>query len=393
MDNLDYYEVLSFGSRLTSVLAAMTTNFCIICLESPREILLQCGHLFSCAVCIQSLSKCALCREPITASYNIQGLSDSSGGGYISSGSETYAEGLDDVCFICNAKACFRFRCPDCPSEDPIELCERCKCGFICLFCKRPSQNTDFSLRSDSPQSSVSSFSSDSAALPSEPLDVDTLPTQETLDSSTLREIPSTTRDSGIEKLVETCLRANSLLEFDEAPAFNRRQLALEVCRRYIELVENSKAVILAPTVSMFRELVDNASTFGFLKCCPVLGNAEVDAWKQEEWNETVSNHDVLITQPQLFLETLDNKFLKLSEFCVIVFEECQHCSRHHPYAKIVARHCQYLQSNEIRIVGLSNCLVKRKKASTPADRQKALKQLKMLLCCKCVKSLKQSCK
>lgn len=38
---------------------------CIICLDEPRTIVLDCGHLCLCVDCSDSLEECPICRTPI----------------------------------------------------------------------------------------------------------------------------------------------------------------------------------------------------------------------------------------------------------------------------------------------------------------------------------------
>ena len=78
----------------------------------------------------------------------------------------------------------------------------------------------------------------------------------------------------------------------------------------------------------------------------------------KEEWDRTVVNCNVLLTTPQLFLNALDSRYTDLGSFCLLVIDSCQHCSGKHPFATILSN---YVGENEIRVLGLSQNLIKRK--------------------------------
>jgi hypothetical protein len=112
-----------------------------VCACRPREVRIQCGHLFACAACTAVLTQCAICREPITAGYNITGrASDSSQDGYVSSGSNTYVN--MEACHAagCTQEATRSFICSVCHSSGNVSrfaLCLVCVewGGVLCPHC------------------------------------------------------------------------------------------------------------------------------------------------------------------------------------------------------------------------------------------------------------------
>ena len=162
--------------------------------------------------------------------------------------------------------------------------------------------------------------------------------------------------------------------------------IALEFCRACIEATPSyPKVVILAPSVPMVRQRFESTREFARLKPCVVIGSAEVDTWGRSEWQGTMSNHNVLITTPQLFLDTLDKGRLQLSLFTALVVEECQHCSGRHPYARIFRAHYSRRQSaDHLRVLGLARCLVKRK-VKAPEERHQVISRIEKLMRCQLV--------
>ena len=71
---------------------------------------------------------------------------------------------------------------------------------------------------------------------------------------------------------------------------------------------------------------------------------------------------------------------IALYTFCVMVVDECQHCSGSHPFAKIFSKH--YTRADvkgQLRVLGVSTKLVKSKTKGV-ADQQQTIKKLERLL-------------
>ena len=84
--------------------------------------------------------------------------------------------------------------------------------------------------------------------------------------------------------------------------------------------------------------------------------------WGREQWQEAVMGADYLVTTLQLFLDALEAHHVDLSTFCVMVGDECQHCSGSHPFATIFPKH--YIREGvkgQLRVLGVSAQLVKSK--------------------------------
>ena len=104
---------------------------CSICAERPREMRLQCGHLFACEICVRRLKACALCREPITAMYAVLGRSRNRTAYPGPDGSSDSSE----LCFArdCREEAQVYYECPDCAVKNTsgnrfgYPLCRRCR--------------------------------------------------------------------------------------------------------------------------------------------------------------------------------------------------------------------------------------------------------------------------
>ena len=329
-------------------------------------------------------------------------------------------------------RAVWRFACPK-PCLHTDMLCTPCARSWICPSCKKstswqemrldspPSQQgSPASSRSASKQTSMASSESNKSLLvhidTPRHVDTDTCDKQSDLaksfvhvsnasdklteDSKYYTILPQTTSTENItattehnrdayeetpesKQLVECCCADNSIVEL-KGRGISKCHLALQVADRCImaaEYTDKANALILAPTVPIVKQYHECASSITYkekLRACQILGSAEVDAWTRDEWHENVVNNkncNVLLTTPQLFLNALDSKYIELEYFSVLVIDSCQHCSGKHPFATILTK---YAHKVNIRVIGLSENLVKRK-IKGDDEKQQHLKALEKI--------------
>ncbi|CAG8741190.1 35674_t:CDS:2 [Gigaspora margarita] len=72
------------------------------------------------------------------------------------------------------------------------------------------------------------------------------------------------------------------------------------------------------------------------LKVRHVCGEMGVDLWSEKEWRNNFENYDVLVMTAQIFLNILRHGFISLSQVNLLVFDECHHTSKKHPYNLIM---------------------------------------------------------
>ncbi|CAK9295605.1 unnamed protein product [Gordionus sp. m RMFG-2023] len=72
------------------------------------------------------------------------------------------------------------------------------------------------------------------------------------------------------------------------------------------------------------------------LKVGQFTGSMSVDFWKEDQWESQFRKYEVLVMTAQIFLNILNHGFLKLSKVNLIVFDECHHAIKNHPYKKIM---------------------------------------------------------
>jgi len=169
--------------------------------------------------------------------------------------------------------------------------------------------------------------------------------------------------------VIEHCVQHNVAIRLPPAdgaqsPVGEEVQFALHLAVRVLETANTKKNVaLLAPTAPRARAFYAASTDFKSLKACCLIGDIafESDSWEHTECQQVLDRHDVLVSGPSLLKDALDQQFVRLSQFCLIVFDTCRLCiSSHpppregrHPYAAILRQlRRDMLPPGSVRLVG-----------------------------------------
>ncbi|MCO5573907.1 hypothetical protein L7F22_027682 [Adiantum nelumboides] len=121
-------------------------------------------------------------------------------------------------------------------------------------------------------------------------------------------------------------------------------------------------AVFLVPTVMLVQQQARAIENFTDLKVGQYNGQSNSMRWDLEKWKYDVYNLEVLVMTPQSLLNVLQHAMLMFEAIKVLVFDECHHCQKNHPYALIMENFYFKLQiCRRPRILGLTASPVIRK--------------------------------
>ncbi|KAI8136903.1 hypothetical protein BJV82DRAFT_718564 [Fennellomyces sp. T-0311] len=70
-------------------------------------------------------------------------------------------------------------------------------------------------------------------------------------------------------------------------------------------------------------------------------GEMGIDKWSEKKWKQTFEENDVCVMTAQILLDTLRHGFVHMDQINLIIFDECHHCTKRHPYNLIMHEHYQ----------------------------------------------------
>lgn len=118
------------------------------------------------------------------------------------------------------------------------------------------------------------------------------------------------------------------------------------------------------------------------LKVMPFCGEMGVDFWSKDEWMKHFEENHVLVMTHQIYLDLLQHAKIKLAQANLLVFDECHHANKNHPFKKIMDRFADFRKEDHPRILGLTASVVGKK--VKPHQIPSEIKQLERTMRCVC---------
>lgn len=94
------------------------------------------------------------------------------------------------------------------------------------------------------------------------------------------------------------------------------------------------------------------------LKVKKYVGEMNVDFWDKEKWEEELNENNVLVMTAQIFLDLLNHAYIKLSQVNLLIFDECHHAKKVHPYKQITQVFNECPKDDRPKIMGLTASVV-----------------------------------
>ncbi|KAJ9078333.1 Dicer-like protein 1 [Entomophthora muscae] len=111
--------------------------------------------------------------------------------------------------------------------------------------------------------------------------------------------------------------------------------------------------VNLVPLVFQQAKVVEANVQYRLEKLCGEMG---VDFWDIVKWRRLIETSDILIMTAQIFLNMLRHAYISMDEICLLVFDECHHAQKKHPYNVIMREfyHSRPASSYRPKVFGMT---------------------------------------
>ncbi|XP_031635095.1 endoribonuclease dcr-1-like [Contarinia nasturtii] len=180
------------------------------------------------------------------------------------------------------------------------------------------------------------------------------------------------------DEILRTCIERNTIVYLPTGAG--KTYIAIMALKHFAKdlgkpISEGGKrSVFLTNTVALAHQQKEEISKRIPFNVQVYTGDMNVDAWTGERWlNEFEQNH-VLIATVQIVLDIVRHGHLKISDFNLIVFDECHNAHKDHPMLLLMAKFKEYPETDHPRVIGLTGMLTT--KSIKPGNVMNNLKKL-----------------
>ena len=111
-------------------------------------------------------------------------------------------------------------------------------------------------------------------------------------------------------------------------------------------------------------------------------GDSKIDTWNETMWLNKFEQHHVLVMTAQIFVNILSAGFVPLDKINLVIFDECHHATKDHPYCQVMRLFDVLAQSDQLpRVLGLTAALIQGKCRAFEVE--KRITQLEKVLQCR----------
>ncbi|KRY35178.1 Endoribonuclease dcr-1, partial [Trichinella spiralis] len=147
------------------------------------------------------------------------------------------------------------------------------------------------------------------------------------------------------------------------------------------------RSLFIVDKVPLVKQQAEHIRINTNLKVGEFHGALGVDCWSAKIWMEFFDKFHVLVMTAEIFRNILTHGFIKFDIVNLIVFDECHHATKQHPYKKIMELYKLCYNNNDSgiqpRILGLTASVMNKK--GDEIGLQKAIRNLETTLCSRVV--------
>ncbi|KAF7294704.1 hypothetical protein MIND_01007600 [Mycena indigotica] len=117
----------------------------------------------------------------------------------------------------------------------------------------------------------------------------------------------------------------------------------------------NAKTVFLVPKAALVQQQAEFITSKSALRVDRLWGAmADIPLSDKEAWQRKLSLHDVAVMTPQILVNLLTHGLWSMEQISLLIFDECHHTQKSHPYNVIMRGYFQLSDSVRPKIFGMT---------------------------------------
>ncbi|KAJ3785329.1 hypothetical protein GGU10DRAFT_313078 [Lentinula aff. detonsa] len=114
------------------------------------------------------------------------------------------------------------------------------------------------------------------------------------------------------------------------------------------------KIFFFVPKVPLVEQQGDFISQHSSLRVLKLHGSSNIDVSDRDRWKQKFEQHDVFVLTAQIFLNFMTHSLLRMEDVSLLVFDECHHARKKHPYAVIMHEYLQCPAEKRPKVFGMT---------------------------------------
>jgi superfamily II DNA or RNA helicase len=115
------------------------------------------------------------------------------------------------------------------------------------------------------------------------------------------------------------------------------------------------RAFVLAPTRQLVWQIAAKVSASTTLGVAALCGHA-VEQWGPREWALELVTTRVVVCTPEVLRTALEGGLVRMDQINLLVFDECHHVTKRHPYAHVIKMYDETQRDAMPRVFGTTAC-------------------------------------
>lgn len=143
------------------------------------------------------------------------------------------------------------------------------------------------------------------------------------------------------QELAERALRGDNCVII--APTGSgKTHVAIRIIQHHLEKLERGKKIVfIVDKNNLANQQSERIEEYLKCRLKVISGDIQREVECVQDWDSLLPHYDVFVSTAQMLLNAINDpeQNVCLESFCLIIFDECHHCGRKHPFQRIVDKY------------------------------------------------------